>query len=185
MKKPELESDVLASLVEKARRGDPEAVTEVIELVQDRLFSFCLHLSGNRQYAEDLCQETLVKAFAQVGSLKDNALFLSWAVKVAKNIYLDQVKLKKVKNESLRRIFDDSDEPSWTSDGEAGDPASVLEVREALQRLSEEDRAILLLVDMEGYSYSEAAAIMELSEAAIRSRLSRARTLFLKIYENS
>lgn len=166
----------LTKLVVKAQKGDKEATRQLIEESQDSLLRFCLYLTSRKELAEDLCQESLVKALSGISKLKDPAGYQSWLFQTAKNLYFDY--LKSAHN---RKRDGDFDVNEVAFRGEGSDVASA--VQKALSQLEPEDRTLLILIDMEGYSYAEAAKMLSLPEANIPSRLHRIRAKFMEIYK--
>ncbi|MCM2321997.1 MAG: RNA polymerase sigma factor [Oligoflexia bacterium] len=174
----------LTALVVRAQKGDEGALAGLVERIQRRVFRFCFHLCRDPGRAEDLCQEALVKALKQLPKLEEPAKFQSWVMRIAKNQFLDEMRRPGHTQELLE---DDPVEASTVRD--VGDPTAVaqdvsLEVREALQKLKPDDRIVLLLVEVEEWSYAEAAEIIGIKENALRSRLHRARAALLKIFNN-
>ena len=166
-----------AGLVRRARAGDRAAMNELVETFQEPLLRFCVYLAGNPQLAQDLCQDTLVQVLTRLKQLKEPERFQSWLFKIAKNLFLDH--LRQASHRDYEPIESVTEAPL------AGDPQAcqkVLEIQQALAGIPAEDRALLLLVDLEGYSYAEAARTLDLNESAIPSRLHRIRELFMRKY---
>lgn len=167
----------ITDLARSARGGDETALSELIDLVQPRLFRFCFYLTASRELAEDICQDSLIKVLTKIRSLKKPEQFLSWIFRSAKNRFLDHIKSHKVsKTETIENKGDFHKE----SDSAMAETLSSLS--EALSALSDEDRYLILLVDQQGYSYKEAADIIGVSESAVTSRIYRIRQDFLKKY---
>lgn len=164
----------LEKYVRLAQKGDSEAFSRIIELTQDRLYRFCFYLTRNSSLAQDICQDTYLKVLEKIGSLREPNRCLSWLFRMAKNLFLDHVKRKKPDTVATTETLD-----YWMSAG-AEHPLKdfTLKVRDCLGTLSAEERVVILLVDLEGYSYGEAAEIIGISENALRSRLHRARASF-------
>jgi RNA polymerase sigma-70 factor (ECF subfamily) len=171
------DAEVMAANVALAQAGDEAGFTRLIEMTQHRLYRFCLYLCHNGPMAQDLCQEAYVRALEHITTLKEPSQFYSWLLKTAKNLFLDHAKSPRNKNSVA---LDDVNEAALGSRGE--DRASVLAVRQALGAIRPEERMVILLVDMEGHSYKEAAEVIGITENALRSRLHRAREAFLKVY---
>lgn len=171
------DSTQLQSLVSRAIEGDPQAQGQLIELTQDRLFKFCLLLSHNREIAEDLSQETLIKAFKNLKALKKPEALMGWLYQIAKNLFLD------LKRSSSRLEVPTEEMPST----ESGDPdmSVILSVQKVLSQFEPEERFLLLLVELEGYSYKEAGEMAGLSEDAVRSKLHRLRGQFVSQFEKA
>jgi len=169
---------LLEDLVEAAKRGDEGALSRLIERSQTRLFRFCLYLTGDPRLSEDLCQDTYVKVLEKLKSLRSAADFHGWLYRTAKNLYIDQWRRAK----RLEPLPLDS-EPERRGAPAERLPDLALEIRAALASLDPEHQVLLLLIDQQGHSYKEAAAILGLSEAAVTSRIHRIRRAFLEAYE--
>lgn len=173
-------NDEMASLVaavEAAKSGESRALEAFVELTQRRLYRFLLFLAGDRALANDLCQDTYLYAFEHLKDLDEPRAVWRWLFLVAKNKFYDHRKSPRNKAhvpvETLNR--DDGGSSAERSD-------LVLGVREALDALSADERAVLLLVDMEEHSVAEAAKILKISESAAQSRVRRARAAFHQKY---
>lgn len=169
----------LVALTIRAQKGDREALAMLIEASQDQLFKFCLYLCGHRPLAQDLCQDTLIKVLEGIKKLKKPESLGAWMRTTAKNLYLDHIKSSKNRNLPLDADFDPSD-----ANAQADGLQDRLEFKKALNRLAPETRLVLLLVDLEGYSYLEAAQILEISESAMKSRVFRARQELVDIFDS-
>lgn len=161
-------------LIQKARKGDQAAISELILLVQDKLFRYCVMLTHRREVAEDICQEALIKALTKLDQLDRSEAFLGWLYQLAKNIYVDQMRLKSSSERPLEAIADQA------ADGQ--DTDVILTVQKVLSHFEPDDRHLLLLVELEGYSYREVGEIVGITEDAVRSRLHRLRTEFKNIF---
>jgi RNA polymerase sigma-70 factor (ECF subfamily) len=171
------EADGLLKLVTEAQTGDEAALSRLIENTQNDLFRFTYYLCGNNQLAHDLCQDTFIKVLENIAKLKEPERFKSWLFRMAKNLYLDHVKSSKNKGHVGMESVPDLQS--------AEDKETALEIRQALSHIETEERILLLLVDLEGHSYGEAAQIVGITEDALRSRLHRVRQTFLAKYKKS
>lgn len=158
-------------MVEAAKAGDSTAWRELIEATQNRLYRFCIVLCGDPVRAEDLCQEAYLKTFDKLSKLDKPAAFLDWLFRMTRNLYIDQVR---------SRSKEVLEEPGEEGEGAPAALAEHLAVHETLSQFEPEDRYLLLLIDMEEYSYKEAGAVLGISEDAVRSRVFRLRQEFLK-----
>lgn len=172
-------------LVKKAKENDLSAFEELVRIHQNRVYALCLQLSGNRDDAQDLAQEAFIRAYRALGSFRNEADFGTWLHRIAVNVCLNSRR----KNGGRQTVS--LDEPYQGEDGseirhevagEAGDPLRALEekefrglVRTALKSLSGEQRAVLVLREIEGYSYEEVSRMLGCSLGTVKSRLSRAR----------
>ena len=163
----------LALLVTRIKKGDDRAFERFIELTQDSVFRFCFFLSKNREQADEFCQETFLKAIESLKTIQSDDAVLDWLLKISKNLFLDSYRGSKRRSE----ILAESESPETV----AIQPLeSVLAVREVLSQFDPDDRALLILIDLENYTYAEAAVIIGVSEDAVRSRIHRLRQEFSK-----
>lgn len=165
----------LKDIVEAAAAGDSKAVRELVETTQSRTYKFCFVLCGDPIKAEDIAQEAYVKALGSLAKLKQPGAFIDWLFRIARNLYIDEV--RKRKEEALS--------PEDAEAAEAGGPelVQVLAVHRALSQFEPEDRLLLVLIDMEDYSYKDAAEFLGITEDAVRSRLFRLRKAFVEKYD--
>lgn len=152
------------------------------------VFRVAQFLSRNRATAEDLTQETLLKAFRGIDRLKAGLGVRAWLMQILRNTWLDRVRSTagRPQEVSLGELFTDP-EAQDTSAADAmatwGDAKAVLEafsdnqVIDALQELPEEIRWTLLLVDVEGLSLQEAAEVLNVPTGTIKSRGHRGRRM--------
>jgi RNA polymerase sigma-70 factor, ECF subfamily len=178
----------LNKVIARAKKGDERSLEVLIDLTKIRLFRFCYHLSGSRSTAEDIAQETYIKALANLDGIPKGEGIFSWLFRVAKNHYIDQIRSAegKLKQREFATVGPENDDVlEGISAENEKDIQVVFEVRRALSKLSDEDRMAILLIDHEEYSYEEAADIMGVSRAALRSRLQRARAKFLEEYKKN
>lgn len=172
---PETAAAELEACVRSAQSGDTEAFSQLIDLTQARLLRFFKHLAPSPQLAEDLCQDTYIRAFENLRKLKNPENFMGWLFRTGKNIFLDHVKLHKNSKTLSVEVPPEL--------GGAAHPDVDLDVRRAMEGLEAEDRLVLVLIHSEAHSYQEAAEIMGISEAAVRSRVHRARKAFMENYQ--
>ena len=170
------------SLVRSAIEGDENAMKELMEISYSSLYRFLFFLSGSEPLSQDLTQDTLIKAMETLPQLKEPTKFKSWLNSIARNLFLDYLKSKK--NQRHEDWDDESTITSINSQALSEDEQQdIWLIRETLQKVDPDYREVLLLVDMEGASYGEAAETLGVSESALRSRLHRARQEFLSHYK--
>ena len=172
-----------AELVARARAGDQEAVTELYRRHSQRGYNLALRMTGDPWDAADATQEAFIKAFTHLGSFKEQARFSTWLYRIVVNSVNDQLRRRKpapVEDEVLERL---SAEPPGrasirvgASAAQGGDKLSP-EIKSALAALPEGFRLAVVLCDLLGYGYAEAAEILEVQEGTIKSRVFRARAL--------
>lgn len=165
-----------AELIARHVGGDPDAFAEVVRRHRDRLWAVALRTTGDPEEASDALQDALISAFRRAGGYRGDALVTTWLHRIVVNACLDRLRRRKTR--PTEPIPDDEHLPDATVRA-ATDPAEVSErradVMAALAQLNDEQRSALVLVDMEGYSVDEAAAILGCAPGTVKSRCSRGR----------
>lgn len=178
-----------AALVEDLIAGRPGAFEEFVELYWPKLFQYSYLMCGQREDAEEVTQETLLKVFEKLDQLREPERFKAWVFRIARNAcYMKRRKsvFAPVQELSLDELMpvtqEDGDQrrleiADWSSLPE--DIALQSELRErleaAIQSLPEIYRAVLILRDIEGLSTQETAEVLDITEDAVKTRLHRAR----------
>lgn len=165
-------------LIDQALQGDRNAFTQLVEVNQDRLFASMLQVTGSPDEAEEVVQEAFIRAFIKLDTFQRNSQFFTWLYRIAFNAALTRRRRKRARV-SLDQCREDNG-LEVTDRGDAVDEPMlrrerVAMVREAIQTLTDEHRAILVLREMQEHSYEDIAEILEISIGTVRSRLSRAR----------
>lgn len=170
--------------------GDPTAFGLLFRRHRDRLWAVALRTTGDPEEAADALQDAMVSAFRRAESYRGDAAVSTWLHRIVVNASLDRLRRRKVR--AAGPLPDDLDRwvPGDTSrqHGPPVDPADVVEqddrrhaVLRALDQLPPDQRAALVLVDMQGYSVDEAAAVLEVAPGTIKSRCSRGRARLLPL----
>ncbi len=178
------------TLIQKAQSGDPYAFEKLIENHQKQIFSIAYRIAGNPEDASDMAQEVLVKVFKNLKHFKGNSKFSTWLYRVATNTCLDeQKKLRRHTSYSLDAELE-TEEGSMATEipDTALTPEEALEqrslqkvVQDGIAKLNDEHKKVLILRDMQGFSYEEIAGILQCSEGTVKSRINRARANLKKI----
>jgi RNA polymerase sigma-70 factor (ECF subfamily) len=134
---------------------------------------FALSLTGNLADADDLLQST-VERLLERGAPAEAAL-LPWSLKVCRNLWIDEVRSRKVRRNAARDPALGADDV-FPGEEQAIGEIALQEVQQALAGIAEEQRIVLELVAVEGYSYKQAAELLEIPIGTVMSRLARART---------
>lgn len=175
-------------LVERARAGHVESFAKLVEKYQDRVFNTCWRICGNLEDARDLAQDAFLRAFERMGSFRHEAGFYTWLFRIAVNLALSHRRRQNVRAEvPLEPESFAASQAMRLRSGQAApgeqEPANATWehrerlrlVVEALRRLDEEHRAVLVLRDIEGMDYDEIGQVLELPKGTVKSRLHRAR----------
>jgi RNA polymerase sigma-70 factor (ECF subfamily) len=173
-----------APLLERARRGDAAAFTELVERYERKIFRLAKHITQNDEDAEDVLQETFLKAYSHLDTFQGNSKFYTWIVRIAVNEALMKLRKRKSdKSVSLDEPTDTGEDTMvreiavWEDDPEQ--KYSREEIREILDKAVESlrpaFRTVFVLRDIEELSTEETAAALDISIPAVKSRLLRAR----------
>jgi RNA polymerase sigma-70 factor, ECF subfamily len=141
-----------------------------------RLWAFALRISGDQHDAEDLVQRACVRALERADQLQADTAPLSWMFSIVHSTWINELRARSVRSRSSMEWDDDFLE--MVADPAARTPEEHVmngQIVEAVQRLPEAQRVVMLLVAVEGLSYSEAAETLGVPIGTIMSRLSRAR----------
>jgi RNA polymerase sigma-70 factor, ECF subfamily len=146
----------------------------------DRLYSYALVLTRNRSEAEDLVQETYVRAIGAMGRLRSDSNVKSWMFTILRNIWLNQLRQRRTAPQMLEIDGDDNAANSVVEFSKDPHEAYISKieselVREAIQKLPVDFREIILLREYEELSYQEIATILDCPAGTVMSRLGRAR----------
>jgi RNA polymerase sigma-70 factor (ECF subfamily) len=166
-----------SELVARARAGDRQAFEQLARLHADRLYAVALRVSGDRHEAEEVVQEMFLRAWRNLGRFEGRSQFFTWLYRIGVN---------EARRSQERRRARPQPAPLVDADNQVADEraapvprAEARELRRALEAailaLPLEYRMPLVLRDVEGLSTAQAAEVMELGEAAFKSRLHRAR----------
>ncbi len=169
-------------LIAECLKGRTAAFGELVRRYQDRLFNTVYRMVGNAEDAQDVVQDAFLNAYQSLGTFKGDSQFFTWLYRIAVNTAISLKRKQKV----VLSIHTGVDEPGGAAEpldtSEFSQPGHALEraeqeqwIQEALNRLSPEHRAVLILKDMEDQKYEAMAEILQVPIGTIRSRLHRAR----------
>ncbi|MFQ5744099.1 MAG: RNA polymerase sigma factor [Acidobacteriota bacterium] len=178
MKSPQFSDE--EQLVAACRRGERGAQREFFERHNSAVFRALLALSGAPGEAEDLLQETFLRAYRAIGGFRGHSSVRTWLLRIATNAFYEARRRDQVRQRHLLRARRAARAPllhiiegPWDKPGRRRDFRDL--ALRALGRLPARDRTILTLHDIEGYRYAEIAEILDIAPGTVGSRLSRAR----------
>src|SRR5262252_8290032 len=171
-------------LVAQARDGDTQAFGELLRRYEGKIFRLAQHITQNREDAEDVLQETFLKAYEHLDQFKGDSKFYTWIVRIAVNQALMKLRRRKTdKSVSLDETIDTGEDTvtreiaAWDEDPEQrfsrDELGNILD--SAVQGLAPTYRSVFLLRDVDDLSTEETAEALGLSVPAVKSRLLRAR----------
>jgi RNA polymerase sigma-70 factor (ECF subfamily) len=171
-------------LVQRARKGDLSAYDELVKRYQERIYATIYHMTSNHEDANDLAQDSFIKAYQALKSFKGGSSFYTWLYRIAVNKTINFLKQRKNKHHfSLNDLdFNTEHNPDLvalisdkTPLRDAGLTELQKKLNEALHKLSEPHRMVVVLHDVQGMSHEEIAEIMDCNIGTVRSRLFYAR----------
>lgn len=163
----------------RAKQGDRDAFAELVRRFRPRIYALALHLTGSRSDADDITQDSFMRAFKQIGSFAGRSEFFTWLYRIAMNRALNS------RRDGARRRTVDFDDPrvqAAVAVDAYGDPRRAAELRQtyvrlvaALDRLNPALRSTVVLVALQGMSHEEAAVVLGCSPGTIGWRIHEAR----------
>lgn len=163
--------------------GDTDAFGVLVARHRDRLWPVALRMMRNPEEAADALQDAYVAAFRRAGSYRGEAQVTTWLHRVVVNACLDRIRRNQVR--ATDPLPADPDRAQRLGSVAVADPAELqeqrTEVSQALALLSPDQRAALVLVDMQGYSVDEAAQILGCAPGTVKSRCARGRARLLPL----
>lgn len=185
-------------LVQEVIAGKQEAFNELIRRYQHRLYNFAMRFAANHHDAEEIVQETFLKAYHHLRKFRGDARFATWLYQIAKNLcinyYYQSLRHHEAQSISLEQGFtpagEEGEERGYDLVAQTPSPQEELLTREflshferALRRLEPHFRMALFLRDVEERDYEEIAEILEIPVGTVKSRIHRARLMMQELLE--
>lgn len=170
-----------AAAVAQARTGDCDAFRLLVERHSRRLFKLAYRLIGNEADAEDIVQETFLRAYRNLEQFDERAAFATWVSRIATNYGLDLLRVRK--NRVQHNPIGDGDEPSDLNWVPSSDPAPdrvaygsqiTQRISEAMKSLTPQERVAFTLRHFEGHTIGEISAVIKAGESATKHAIFRA-----------
>ena len=166
-------------LVDRSRDGDLSAFNAIVERYQSQVYNVSARILGDRHLAEDVAQETFIKAHRSLRGFRGGSL-RAWLLRIASNLSLDATRSRKRRPaESLEEA---SERPGFSVPSDAPGPEQeTLQgelrgmIQDCITSLPDDQRAVVVLVDVQGLTYDEAADAIGSAVGTVKSRLARGR----------
>ncbi|MBM7614829.1 RNA polymerase sigma-70 factor (ECF subfamily) [Alkaliphilus hydrothermalis] len=177
------------SLIEKTRQGDIDSFEKLIEPYQKKAFNIAYRMLSNIEDANDITQEALLKIFRSVDKFQGKSSFSTWVYSIVSNSCIDFIRKQKknqvvyleqqgATGENYRiEVADEMNTPEYLF--EKKEIQNI--IHEAINQLNVDQKEIIILRDINGFSYQEIANILKCSEGTVKSRINRARGKLKKI----
>ena len=174
-------TDEVTALVTRVQNGDITAFDSIMLLYRERLYSVIYNMTFNHEDAADLTQESFVKAFRSLKKFKGKSSFFTWLYRIGVNLTLSHLQRKKTRKffsfEQISEEYGSSKEFEKLSSSDTTSVRKTLlnelhqKLNEALLKLSDKHRTIVVLFEIDGLSHKEISKIMKCTEGTVRSRL--------------
>lgn len=169
--------------LQRCKAGEIEAFNELMSQYQHHVYNIAYRMMGNEHDASDLAQESLIKVFRSIASYKGKSTLSTWIYRITMNTCLDELRKKNKINKhiSYTNILLNLEDGSPSPEERMLNQEKNVYIQKAIFQLSEEYRAVIVLRDIQGFSYDKIGEILDISLGTVKSRISRARKLLKEI----
>lgn len=171
-------------IIRRILQGQRDEFSVLVSRHQDMIFAMIMRQVGEMAAAKDLTQDSFVKAYHNLGRFRFEAKFSTWLTRIALNITNSYFSSRRYRTRKLEQEFKQEVHEMSTenNEDEADKEVLIASLREALGDLKPHFRDVMVLCGVEGRSYDEAAAILEIPVGTVRSRLNKARLLLKQAF---
>lgn len=175
--------DLEKKLIKQTMRGDRDAFAQIVELYKDKIFQLAYRMTGNRQEAEDIAQETFLRVYANISQYNEEYKFSTWIYRIATNLCIDRARKKKA-DVSLDEEATGTTGLDWysrvSSTDKSPEETVVTQelqtyVQEAISQLPPKYRSIMILRYLEDLSLQEISELLKMPVTTIKTRIHRGR----------
>ena len=171
----------IGEIVQRCKNGDYEAWNMIVDQYAKTIYNLALNFFANREDAEDITQDVFLKIYNNIDKFREEKSFKSWVVKISTNYCIDHWRKTK---RSARRIelSDDLMRIDHTPEDMAVKDCDVINLRNKISILDPDLRLLLIMRDIQEYSYQEIANTLNLPLGTVKSRINRARVKLAKTF---
>ena len=169
--------EALNLLIKKAQKGDLRAFEQLTEQYHTKIYNIALGMMSNPHDAEDAAQNVLIKIYRAIGDFKFQSKFSTWVYRITVNVCTDELrKRNRTSAVSSDELAEDALGVDYvTPESHALTSEAVSDLKTAISRLKDDHKKMIVLRDINGFSYEEIARITKCSVGTVKSRISRAR----------
>ncbi len=164
---------------------NPQSFEEYYNMYKDDIARVALYYTKNKDDAEDLVQNTLLKAYKHFSKFNKKTNFKSWIFKIIENTYLTQIKHKNEQNIlGLNQNFDIVDDKETSTEEQIVNKETVSEIREQISKLPKKYQEVVMLADIKGLDCKEIADLLNIPIGTVKSRLHRGQAMLQERMQN-
>lgn len=169
----------IPELLDRCRRGDELAWEALVRRFQGRIYGLAFHYTGNAEEARDLAQDIFIRLYRRLDACTNDDTFVPWLIRMARNACIDRLRRIKARPQGGPTSVDEM----YDLPAPGPDPSEEWRTRkrrnlvhQAMQRLSEINREIIVLKEIQGLTFDEIASLLKVPVGTVKSRSNRART---------
>jgi RNA polymerase sigma-70 factor (ECF subfamily) len=185
-----------AQLIQAAQRGDREALGQLLQHHQQRIFNICLRMVSHRDDAIEIAQDVMVKVIEHIADFKGQAALTTWITRIAMNQSISHLRKRKLRQTTsldtsvtdpgdqlspLREQLKDSREPTPLKSVQNRE--MLMHLQEALSQIEDDFRVVLVLRDFQQMDYQQVAEVLDVPVGTVKSRLFRGRLALRKVMQ--
>ena len=173
-KQESIYTNIHQDVIDRCKSGEQKAQFQIYKLYYKAMYNSCLRIVNNSLEAEDIMQESFLKAFEKINSYKGGVSFGAWLKRIVINHSLDELRKKKMIFDSIEdSVYEIKNEESNNSDNKTQIKAE--DIKEQINKLPDGYRITLSLYLIEGYDHDEISEILNISSSTSRSQCARAK----------
>jgi RNA polymerase sigma-70 factor (ECF subfamily) len=169
-------------LIDRIAVGDPEAWNMIVDKYSKGIYSLALNFAGNADDAADITQDIFIKLFSNIHKFTLDGNFHAWLMRMAKNHCIDYWR-KNRKNRNVLPLNEDIRVHDHDEEQHMIDRMDIQRLRRRINQLDPELRILLILRDVQNYSYQEIAASLDLPLGTVKSRINRGRIKLARMFQ--
>ncbi|WP_370945835.1 RNA polymerase sigma factor SigM [Amycolatopsis sp. cg5] len=169
-----------ADLIQAHAAGDPHAFSELVRRHRDRMWAVALRTVRDPEEAADALQDAFISAFRAAGNFRAESQVTTWLHRIVVNACLDRIRRRQARPTVPMPESGEFNEPAAPGDSMSERETKLL-IKDALDTLPEDQRAPIVLVDVEGYSVADTAKLLGIAEGTVKSRCARGRAKLAKV----
>jgi RNA polymerase sigma-70 factor (ECF subfamily) len=175
-KEQALYKNIHQDVIDRCRKGEQKAQFQIYKLYYKAMYNTSYRIVNDRMEAEDIMQESFLKAFDKIHTYRGKVSFGAWLKRIVINHSLDELKKKKIELDSLEENpYDPEEEEAGEEEDEKEIYSKIEEIRKAIDKLPDGYRIVLSLYLLEGYDHEEIAEVMNMTSSTSRSQYTRAK----------